>query len=127
MIPSPLQQLVASVEAFLTKWPDVEQRINGMFGLQFARSGVQYDGPNIGAEIEAMKAALAAAEREPQGWQPISSAPKEGRFIVYSPERSVFVVDGKFYSEATRPGTPKHLSMSMSRIGWRFLRLLPRL
>jgi hypothetical protein len=55
---SSLRSLRASIEAFLKKWPEVEKRINGLFGLQYARTGVQYDGPTIGAEIEAMRAAI---------------------------------------------------------------------
>lgn len=57
-LPEEPQGLREAVEAFLAKWPAVEKRVNGMFGLQFARSSVQYDGPTIGVEIEAMRTAL---------------------------------------------------------------------
>ena len=41
-----------AVEKFLKKWPEVETRINGEFGLQQARTGYCYSGPTIGHEID---------------------------------------------------------------------------
>ena len=54
--------LVQALKAFLEKWPDVEKHVNGYIGLHFARTGVQYAGPNIAAELDAMRAALAQVE-----------------------------------------------------------------
>lgn len=51
-------RLRTALEAFLEKWPSVEQAVNGVLGLQAAR-GYPYTGPNIGKEIEQMRAALA--------------------------------------------------------------------
>src|SRR5688572_31308634 len=45
-------ELVAALNAFLKKWPEVEKRINGAFALQQVRSGVAYDGPNLVAELD---------------------------------------------------------------------------
>lgn len=50
--------LVAAVDAFLKKWPSVEERIGGVFSLQQVRTGVGYSGPTIGHEIDVMRAAL---------------------------------------------------------------------
>lgn len=50
--------LKAGVTAFLAKWELVEPRINGMFGLQFVRSGVQYDGPTLAPELATLRALL---------------------------------------------------------------------
>lgn len=55
-----------AIERFLTKWREVENRINDAVALQCIRTGRQYDGPTISAELDGLRKALAASEgREP--------------------------------------------------------------
>jgi hypothetical protein len=48
-----------AVANFLAKWVEVEPRINGLFSLQFVRSGVQYSGPTLAPELAALRAVVA--------------------------------------------------------------------
>ena len=41
-----------AVEAFLRKWPDVENATNRVLSLHQMRTGVQYKGPGIGDEVK---------------------------------------------------------------------------
>ena len=51
-------QAMQLIQKFMDKWALVEPRINGVFALQYVRMGTQYDGPNLGEELDALRAAL---------------------------------------------------------------------
>lgn len=55
-------QLVEAIGNFLAKWGEVENRLNDAVALQYIRSGRQYDGPTISAELDALRAVLASAQ-----------------------------------------------------------------
>lgn len=52
-----------AVRAFIAKYAECEPVINGMFSTNFARSGVQYSGPNYGTELEALRAIAKANDK----------------------------------------------------------------
>lgn len=54
--------LVSALKGFLEKWDQVEPRIVDMFGLHYSRTGVQYDGPSVGPELEQLRALLKRVE-----------------------------------------------------------------
>ena len=45
-------------------------------------------------------------------WQPIESAPKEGRFLVVDAMGRFMVMDGRMLASSRWPHTPQHLSGS---------------
>lgn len=44
------------------------------------------------------------------GWQPIATAPVEGKFLVCDNNGRMMVADGHMYSLSLLPEVPKHLS-----------------
>lgn len=63
--------------------------------------------------IEQMRAYAAEREREMpfvEGWQPIATAPIEGKFLVCDVNNRMMVADGHMYSLSLMPEVPKHLS-----------------
>ncbi len=65
--------------------------------------------PPTAASAPAVAIGSAGLREEPDGWQPISSAPVEGKFLVWDGRRMA-VMDGHIYSLSILPETPHHLS-----------------
>lgn len=70
-------ELIAAVKEFIAKLEEVEPVINGMIGLNFARTGQQYRGPNYAKEKQILNAAIASVESGEE-WIPASTPPEFG-------------------------------------------------
>lgn len=74
-------------------------------------------------DAEALREAAAALARDAERWQPIETAPKDGRFLVADAIGRIMVMDGKMLASSRWPHTPSHLSGSH----WTLWCPLPRL
>jgi hypothetical protein len=95
-------------------WPDVIH--GGGWNLldKWQRPGSCCDNAAMGDQIEHLRditlATPAAVVPDPlTDWQPIATAPVEGKFLVSDGTR-IMVADGRIYSLSIMPGTPHHLS-----------------
>ncbi len=61
-----LTQLEAKAQALVAAVDRLIPVVNGMIGLNFARTGAQYSGPTIGDDLEALRALLPAPPSAPQ-------------------------------------------------------------
>ena len=85
------------IQALLATWRAKAQR--------WDRSGDRHLAAVLQAHADELSTAIDAG-----GWQPIETAPIDGKFLVCDSSGRIMVADGHMYSLSIMPGVPEHLS-----------------